>query len=93
MIANYPKPNAQLYFPKMDGNRTKPLHLMTSFPVIVTAANAGFYGVSQGLIKSIYEVLLPKYKDLKVIYYDMGLNSNQHEEVCHFMICYNSTYM
>lgn len=80
VIANYPKGMAPLYFHKMDNNRTMPKYIVTSFPVIVTAANSGFYTVSQGLLQSIYQILLPKYKDLKVVYYDMGLAVDQHEE-------------
>lgn len=68
----------------MDANQTVPKQMMTSFPVIVTAANSGFYGVSQGLLQTVYQILLPKYKDLKVIYYDMGLNSDQHNQVSKF---------
>ena len=82
VLSKYPRGIADQYLHLMDHNRTTPKQMVTSFPVIVTAANSAFYGVTQGLLKSIYDKLLPKYKDkIKVIYYDMGLNSNQHDEV------------
>ena len=81
VIRNYPKGIADQYLWKIGGNRSRP-SVTLSFPVIVTAANSGFYGVSQGLLKSIHEILLPKYKDLKIIYYDLGLTTEQHNQVC-----------
>ncbi|XP_052820276.1 uncharacterized protein LOC128246117 [Mya arenaria] len=47
------------------------------FPVIVTAASRDFFDISQGLIQSIYVHLVPKYEDVKLIYYDMGLTELQ----------------
>ena len=55
----------------------------TSLPVLVTGINARFYGVLQGLVKSIHQILLPKYPNLKFIIYDMGMSDWQHEQVFH----------
>ena len=66
---------------KIDKNRSEPVTIYETFPVVATAANSGFYGVSQGLIKSVYEKLLPRYKDVKIVYYDMGLNRDQRTQV------------
>lgn len=82
-IANYSRGNADKYFKNL--NKTIPKQKQT-FPVIVTAANSGYYGLSQGLLKSIHEILLPKYKDIKIIYYDMGLTQPQSVQVGPVMI-------
>ena len=37
--------------------------------------------MSQGLIKSVHEKLLPKYPGLKLIYYDLGLSNDQRKKV------------
>lgn len=87
VIKYYPRGIADKYLWKIGGNRSQPNVTLTSFPVIVTAANAGFYGVTQGLLKSIHELLLPKYKDLKIIYYDLGLQASQHNELVKYCKC------
>ncbi|WAR29868.1 hypothetical protein MAR_003444, partial [Mya arenaria] len=50
---------------------------MTSFPVIVTSSSKKFFGSLQGLLKSVYEFVVPKYKDVKVLLFDMGLTTEQ----------------
>ncbi|XP_052761283.1 uncharacterized protein LOC128203782 isoform X2 [Mya arenaria] len=58
------------------------------FPVIVTAASRDFFDISQGLIQSIYVHLVPKYEDVKLIYYDMGLTELQRNILLkHCNIC------
>ena len=52
-----------------------------SLPVLATAASSGFFDVSQGLIKSVHEKLLPRYPGLKLIYYDLGLTDGQRQKV------------
>ena len=54
---------------------------VVDFPVIVTAANSAFFGVSQGLIQSIYTKVLPNYKQAKLILYDIGLTNAEREKV------------
>ncbi|XP_060572119.1 uncharacterized protein LOC132730254 isoform X2 [Ruditapes philippinarum] len=77
VVSNYPRGNVTEYFLKIGGNLTQPKQMMTKFPVLVTAASSGHFKVSQGLLKSIHEILMPKYGDVKIIYYDMGLLSDQ----------------
>ena len=79
-VSRYPRGQADLYMPAIT-NRTQPQNYSRNFPVIATAANSGFYAVSQGLLKSIYEKVLPKYKSIKVVYYDMGLTEHQRKQV------------
>ena len=81
VIRNYPRGIADRYLWKIGGNRKRPNVTLSSFPVIVTAANAGFYGVTQGLLKSIHDILMPKYKNIKIIYYDLGLKPEQYKQV------------
>ena len=81
IIRNYPRGNADSYLWKIGGDRSYPNVTLTSFPVIATAANAAFYGVTQGLLKSIQEVLVPKYGTIKIIYYDLGLQEKQYDQV------------
>lgn len=54
---------------------------MPSFPVLVTGASRRYFEISQGVIKSVHEKLLPKYQDLTFIYYDLGLAKDQREKV------------
>ncbi|XP_052785372.1 uncharacterized protein LOC128222596 isoform X2 [Mya arenaria] len=49
----------------------------TSFPVIVTSASRGFFGSMQGLLRSVYDFVVPKYQDVQVVVYDMGLTTDQ----------------
>ena len=81
IIRNYPRGNADEYLWKIGGDRTNPNATLTSFPVIATAANSAFYGVTQGLLKSIHEILVPKYGEIKIIYYDLGLQEDQYNQV------------
>jgi hypothetical protein len=80
-IARYPRGLADKYMYIIAENRSEPKTMSETFPVVATAASSGFYGISQGLIKSVYEILLPKYKNIKIVYYDMGLNDNQKVQV------------
>ncbi|XP_060568726.1 uncharacterized protein LOC132727312 [Ruditapes philippinarum] len=87
-IARYPRGLADKYMYTIAENRSAPKTVFKTFPVVVTAADSGFYGISQGLIKSVYEKLLPKYKNIKIVYYDMGLNPNQRKQLeTHCKIC------
>ena len=56
-------------------------------PVLVTAATPRYFDISQGLIKTVHEVLLPKYPDLKFIYYSLGLRSDQVERLRRYCRC------
>lgn len=87
VIKNYPRGIADQFLWKIGGNRSHPNRTLSSFPVIVTAANSGFYGVTQGLLKSIHEILMPKYKDIKIIYYDLGLGADQHQQLVKYCKC------
>lgn len=78
---------------RLDSIRTKS-QISTSFPVFVTAANQRFFVRSQGLVKGIIDRLLPVYKKVKIIYFDLGLTSSQRDVVslysdsfgcCHFL--------
>ena len=81
ILKNYPRGDADKYLWKIGGNKSHPDEMLTSFPVIVTAASSGFYRRSLSLFKSIYEFLLPKYKKIKIIYYDLGLDPKEYREV------------
>ena len=76
-----------LQFPEADkwidrlGLNKKRTGGVPSLPVLATAASSGFFDVSQGLIKSVHEKLLPKYPGLKLIYYDLGLSNDQRKKV------------
>ena len=59
-----------------------------SLPVLATAASSGFFDVSQGLIKSVHEKLLPRYPGLKLIYYDLGLTNDQRKKVIVYIYVY-----
>ena len=62
----------------LDNERTRDI---PSLPVLATAASSGFFDVSQGLIKSVHEKILPRYPGLKLIYYDLGLTDDQRKKV------------
>ena len=71
-----------LQFPEAETWLLKLKHYITardiaSFPVLVTGASSRFFDVSQGLVKTIHELLMPKYSQLKFIYYDLGLTTEQ----------------
>ena len=76
-----------LQFPEADkwidrlGLNKKRTWEVPALPVLATAASSGFFDVSQGLIKSVHEKLLPKYPGLKLIYYDLGLSNDQRKKV------------
>lgn len=80
-ISQYPRGVADRYMHKLTRNRTKPQTLQRGFPVIATAASGRFYSVTQGLLKSIYENIVPKYKNIKVIYYDMGISRAERQQL------------
>ena len=44
-----------------------------SLPVLVTAASENHFREAQALFENIHSRLLPKYRDLKIIFYDLGL--------------------
>ncbi|XP_052236887.1 uncharacterized protein LOC127848454 isoform X7 [Dreissena polymorpha] len=69
VISGYLSKNMALYPPM-----NRPTMEVMSFPVIVTACSHDFFQVSEGLLKSIDNLILPKYPDLKLFYYDLGLN-------------------
>ena len=71
---------------KIGGNMTKPKQMLTKFPVLVTAASSGHFKVSEGLLKSIHEILIPKYGEIRIVYYDMGLSSDQVAKVLIFIL-------
>lgn len=86
VIKNYPRGNADVYLSNISaGHAQNNQQLMTSFPVIVTAANSGFYKISQGLLKSIHKLLLPTYKSIKIVYYDLGLTASEKSQVTDFL--------
>ena len=92
ILKHYPRGIGDSYLWKIGGNKSQPDQILTSFPVIVTAASSGFYPRSLSLLLSIYKLLLPRYKNIKVIYYDMGLNEALYNEVFIFIIYYVMKY-
>ena len=52
-------------------SRTK--NVTQSLPVLVTAASENHFREAQALFENIHSRLLPKYPDLKIIFYDLGL--------------------
>ena len=56
-------------------------------PVLVTAATPRYFDISQGLIKTVHEILLPKYPELKFIYYSLGLNADQVDRLRRYCRC------
>ena len=57
---------------------------IASFPVFVTAATSNYFDISQGVIKSVHEFLMPKYPNLKFIYYGLDLLEDQKRRVRDF---------
>ena len=53
------------------------LKVESAVPVVVTAASANHFLESQSLIRDIHTKLMPKYNDLKLVYYDIGLKPSQ----------------
>ncbi|XP_045182623.2 uncharacterized protein LOC123541268 isoform X2 [Mercenaria mercenaria] len=87
VILKYPRGIYSKYLENLGGYLTQPKTIMTSFPVIVTAASSSFYMVSQGLLKSLHQILLPRYKQIKIVYYDLGLTEIQYEELVKYCKC------
>ena len=52
-----------------------------SLPVLVTAASENHFREAQAFFENIHSRLLPKYPDLKIIFYDLGL----HEQSLHLL--------
>lgn len=83
-IQNLKFPEAAEWMQKLglDKNRSRPI---APFPVFVTAATSGYFDISQGVIKSVHELLMPKYPDLKLIYYGLDLPDHQINRVNHYL--------
>ncbi|KAL3883569.1 hypothetical protein ACJMK2_029821 [Sinanodonta woodiana] len=50
-------------------------------PVIVTAASSNHFLEVQALMQNVHSVVFPKYKNVKFIFYDIGLSVNETEMV------------
>ncbi|KAK3585678.1 hypothetical protein CHS0354_020245 [Potamilus streckersoni] len=50
-------------------------------PVLVTAASSNHFLEVQALMQNLHSVVFPKYKNLKFIFYDIGLKENEKEMV------------
>ncbi|KAK3585682.1 hypothetical protein CHS0354_020248 [Potamilus streckersoni] len=50
-------------------------------PVLVTAASSNHFLEVQALMRNLHSVVFPKYKNLKFIFYDIGLKENEKEMV------------
>lgn len=87
VISKYPRGNANLYFHHINGNLSQPKTMITSFPVILSAADKKFYGVIQGLIKTVHLHIFSKYKDVRFIVYDMGLSKEQLQMMNTYCAC------
>lgn len=74
-------------FDKTSDNGTYDSDARIDFPVIVTAASSNHYYESQALFKSIHSNLLPQYKQIKVIFYDIGLTANENAEMRKYCKC------
>ena len=46
-------------------------------PVFLHAASANHFGESQALFKNIHQKVMPKYKNIKLVFYDIGLKPEQ----------------
>ncbi|XP_052261544.1 uncharacterized protein LOC127865666 [Dreissena polymorpha] len=73
-IANLSFAGAQPYLENL-GLISSPKKPSMQFPVIATAASSQFFLLSQGLVKSISDKIVPAFRDVKIIYYDIGLTS------------------
>lgn len=56
-------------------------------PVILTAASSDHYHESQALFESIHKTLTPLYRDVKIIFYDIGLTAHQHAVMKKYCRC------
>ena len=79
-LKNLKFPDADEWIEKLRLDEKRPRDV-PSLPVLVTAASPSFFDVSQGVIKTVHEKLLPKYPDLKMIYYGLGLSGDQKLKV------------
>ena len=75
-LKNLKFPEAEKWIERL-GLDKKRSRVIPSFPVLVTGASSGFFDISQGVIKTVHEKLMPKYPDLKFIYYGLGMNEDQ----------------
>jgi len=62
-------------------------NISTSFPVLVTAASFEHFKESQGLIRSYHNKLLPLHKNIKLIFYDIGLTKPQRDLMVKYCRC------
>ncbi|CAC5391334.1 unnamed protein product [Mytilus coruscus] len=61
-------------------------------PVIVTAASSDHFHEVQGLLKSIHTNLIPFYKNMKVIFYDIGLTQKENKAMKDYCKCEVRTF-
>lgn len=61
-------------------------------PVIVTAASSDHFNEVQALIKSIHTKLIPIHKNIKVIFYDIGLTQKENEAMKDYCRCEVRTF-
>ena len=83
-IKNLKFPEADEWIEKLGLNKNVSREV-ASFPVFVTAATSGYFDISQGVIKSVHEKLVPKYPNLKLIYYGLDLQDSQLSRVNRFI--------
>ena len=84
-IKNLKFPEADEWIEKLGLNKNVSREV-ASFPVFVTAATSGYFDISQGVIKSVHEKLMPKYPNLKLIYYGLDLQDSQLSRVNRFIV-------
>ncbi|XP_052081105.1 uncharacterized protein LOC127719121 [Mytilus californianus] len=58
-----------------------------TFPVIVTGASSNHYHESLAMIHTFKKKILPRYKGIRLIFYDLGLTRYQIKELQNFCSC------
>lgn len=97
VISSYPFDIPEKYLDELSLNKkgidelSKPADDPIKYPVFVTACSSIHYTESQGLIQT-YHQLLRVHPDLKMIYYDLGLTSEQRNELKKYCMCEVRTF-
>ncbi|KAL3883555.1 hypothetical protein ACJMK2_029808 [Sinanodonta woodiana] len=81
VVKKYPVGDSGPYLQELGLSRNFVEFLNPSIPVIVTAASSNHFLEVQALMQNLHSVVFPKYKNVKFIFYDIGLSKNETEMV------------
>ncbi|KAK3590851.1 hypothetical protein CHS0354_024589 [Potamilus streckersoni] len=81
VVAGYSKGNVDPYKKFLQLEYTTTRMSNRTVPVIGTAASANHFEESMYMMQNLQKMVLPFYKDMTVLYYDLGLTEKQRLEV------------